>query len=226
MTSITSILSEKPLKPKFVLVVYGNDQSRDYVELAELNNANEIISTTALAEKTVLDLGYGLIKSSVNKNTIPMIVGTTKREIVFASLEHGEIIFLVPEHYGKYMYNEEEYNVVYPNLLFHVKKHELSLYVVDTLKIDFKTKIVPAILSNVQKGLCMGNIKKKLQFHTLNEMIEYWENVFFNSVFTHSKSEAFFVQFNNPEYKFHYKEYYECQKEVTVKSIITHHHTL
>lgn len=224
MTSITEVLLEKNLKPEFLVAFYSNQNGRIYAEQCNINEHNEIVSNIPLTVDILKKFNKTLEKS---KSIIPKLVGKPKREIVFADLENLELAFIVPDHYGKYMYDKHEMYVCYPNLLFHVQNNNLKIYVIDTLEIDKKTEVVPVTMSNVTMGsVCLGTVKVKNNFDTVNEMIEHWEHVFFSSIFTHSNSKDFFIEFNNPEFKFDYKEYYKCNKTKKLKDIITHLHIL
>ena len=78
-------------------------------------------------------------------------------------------------------------NAIPPGLVFVASNSALSVFAVTSKAIKGSTELYHAPFHNVyQKGaLCLGTAKPPKKGKYIEEMIEGWENTFFNSYFTH-----------------------------------------
>lgn len=74
-----------------------------------------------------------------------------------------------------------------PHLVFRLEGDNLSVYATKTFNINGKTKMYYAPFHNTYSNgnVCMGNARGYNQQKYVEDIIESWEEAFFNSTFTH-----------------------------------------
>ncbi len=79
-----------------------------------------------------------------------------------------------------------------PNLIFRYRGNVLQIFATDTKKINRQAPLFHAPFFNVYNTgkICMGNVNVSgsERFENFDTVIEYLQNAFFNSVFTHSNN--------------------------------------
>lgn len=79
-----------------------------------------------------------------------------------------------------------------PNLIFRYRGSVLQIFATEAKKIDSRTPLFHAPFFNVYTTgkICMGNVNVggSERFENFDTVIEYLQNAFFNSVFTHSNN--------------------------------------
>jgi PRTRC genetic system protein B len=82
-----------------------------------------------------------------------------------------------------------------PNLIFRYYKNVLQVLATNARTIDMNTVLFHAPFFNVyiSGNICMGNVNVRgiERFESFDTTLEYLENAFFNSVFTHSNNPIF-----------------------------------
>lgn len=79
-----------------------------------------------------------------------------------------------------------------PDLIFRYKANVLQVLATKTVKVDGNTALFHAPFFNVYTtgNICMGNVNvhRSERFESFDGVMEFLENAFFNSVFTHSNN--------------------------------------
>ena len=119
--------------------------------------------------------------------------GIIPKNVIFIDTDSGEIAFTTNAQRRKMIFRNSfkttEYNI--PKLLWVFKSNSLSVF---ALKSDIKSNenyLFQAPFLNVGStgSVCMGNTRFENNFEHFEDFMEYLQNQFFNSVFTHTNTD-------------------------------------
>jgi len=204
--------------PKFCLIGYANNKN----EFSDLKyypiKNNEFQAEIPFTNDCLHQL----------KKASEIIDTTEKKELTFKGLIPKNIIFFKKkdliwtiEPSQKYLYfskkivlNDNYYHL--PKLLFAYIDSELHIYALKSNDEINETIILynaPFLNVNAKGAVCMGNVNTKIdKFSFVENAIQYLENVFFKSIFTHTN--------HNKIINGNIVEYYQQQKNYFDESIL------
>ena len=164
---------------------------------------NEMIGAEIPFLESVAKNIFSLFNTADDNYHVKTFEGLIPTSILFARdcQEKGtHLIWHVKKQLRKLSFSEkckitsETYSI--PHLVFSFKNGNLAVYAVDdvdSISINENTPLYNAPFYNTYADgkICMGNVdlKKANSFLSFEKTVTYLENVFFNSVFTHSNNE-------------------------------------
>lgn len=149
--------------------------------------------------------------------------GIIPKGLVYVNMiDYNEFIWISPRQVRNIIIMKnginKSHSINVPAVIFHVKRKDVAVYL--TSKDNGMDSIIyPAPFMNTSDsgGVCIGNqdIKNADQLGTLEEFMEHWETIFFNSPFTHnSKGKWMFTKSFKP------KTYIDAWKFITTSKTI------
>jgi len=180
--------------PLCAIVVYGNKSNYEasyYLERREFNsNSKAFGPATPLSQEDYNDIALSVKEKQTSK-------GIKTRSIIdnMLSFKHGigekTIIWKVKADKYKLFFGKKlgiksgEYYI--PNLIFCLSNNSLKVYATKTYNIKETTKLYKAPFHNISSdgSICMGNAKGDSNLEYVEDIIDSWNQAFFNSTFTH-----------------------------------------
>ena len=180
---------KEPLKimPLLGIISVYNDAS--YFQ--QFSN-NKLLSRKPMTKKSLKTIFKFL--NSENDFSGYKFKGIIPKNVIFINTDSGEIAFTTNIQRRKMIFKDSfkttEYNI--PKLLWVFKNNSLSVF---ALKSDIKSNenyLFQAPFLNVGKtgSVCMGNTKFENNFAYFEDFMEYLQNQFFDSVFTHTNTDV------------------------------------
>ena len=179
---------KEPLKimPLLGIISVYNDAS--YFQ--QFSN-NKLLSRKPMTKKSLKTIFKFL--NSENDFSGYKFKGIIPKNVISINTDSGEIAFTTNIQRRKMIFKNSfkttEYNI--PKLLWVFKNNSLSVF---ALKSDIKSNenyLFQAPFLNVGKtgSVCMGNTKFENNFEYFEDFMEYLQNQFFDSVFTHTNTD-------------------------------------
>jgi len=163
-----------------IISIYQNETKDDhYIEISEIDKDNNIKNTRPLALETLSKL----TKLSYNKE-----LTTTRilpKEIIYVSFKTDVEIIAYRNPCKRMFTIKDKFSkiIIYPSLLFHLKRNKLSVYCIKKyIRTNTKLYYNPFPNNTGNTSICMGNVKIVNDDYVklINEYIE----AFYNSTFT------------------------------------------
>ncbi len=179
---------KEPLKimPLLGIISVYNDAS--YFQ--QFSN-NKLLSRKPMTKKSLKTIFKFL--NSENDFSGYKFKGIIPKNVIFINTDSGEIAFTTNIQRRKMIFKDSfkttEYNI--PKLLWVFKNNSLSVF---ALKSDIKSNEnylfqAPFLNVNGKGSVCMGNTKFENNFEYFEDFMEYLQNQFFDSVFTHTNTD-------------------------------------
>ena len=179
---------KEPLKimPLLGIISVYNDAS--YFQ--QFSN-NKLLSRKPMTKKSLKTIFKFL--NSENDFSGYKFKGIIPKNVISIDTDSGEIAFTTNTQRRKMIFKNSfkttEYNI--PKLLWVFKSNSLSVF---ALKSDIKSNenyLFQAPFLNVGStgSVCMGNTRFENNFEYFEDFIEYLQNQFFDSVFTHTNTD-------------------------------------
>ncbi len=177
------------MKPAYALIVYEDGSSPDlYVEKHNLhlkNNSYILGAGKPCTAKLLMNFSQCAVKET------PLITGIIPENLIRYNNNNlnPELTWIVPA--GKrYLYFSKDMpeSGLYPcpALLCIANKKELKVFALKTNSRQIKTLYYAPFPNIYPDGrVCTGNAQLKINLKTFSSFQTSWENIFFNSVFTH-----------------------------------------
>jgi PRTRC genetic system protein B len=180
------------MHPTAALIAYCSEddycRKSHYLEFRNISN-NGIMGA---GKPVSLEFIQSLAESfSVKSTTIPY--GEIPKELWFADTREEKYIWHRPPC-KKQMYFKKELNIpngtyAIPGLVWMVKRENLYVFAYKSKRLSHNSQLYSAPFFNVNAGsgsVCLGNAKlKKPENLTFLNFLNYWEDKFFLSEFTH-----------------------------------------
>ena len=179
---------KEPLKimPLLGIISVYNDAS--YFQ--QFSN-NKLLSRKPMTKKSLKTIFKFL--NSENDFSGHKFKGIIPKNVISIDTDSGEIAFTTNVQRRKMIFKDSfkttEYNI--PKLLWVFKSNSLSVF---ALKSDIKSKenyLFQAPFLNIGStgSVCMGNTRFENNFEYFEDFMEYLQNQFFDSVFTHTNTD-------------------------------------
>ena len=152
---------------------------------------NKLLSRKPMTKKSLKTIFKFL--NSENDFSGYKFKGIIPKNVISIDTDSGEIAFTTNVQRRKMIFRDSfkttEYNI--PKLLWVFKNNSLSVF---ALKSDIKSNknyLFQAPFLNVGStgSVCMGNTRFENNFEYFEDFMEYLQNQFFNSVFTHTNTD-------------------------------------
>ena len=152
---------------------------------------NKLLSRKPMTKKSLKTIFKFL--NSENDFSGYKFKGIIPKNVISIDTDSGEIAFTTNVQRRKMIFRDSfkttEYNI--PKLLWVFKNNSLSVF---ALKSDIKSNenyLFQAPFLNVGNtgSVCMGNTRFENNFEYFEDFMEYLQNQFFNSVFTHTNTD-------------------------------------
>lgn len=152
---------------------------------------NKLLSRKPMTKKSLKTIFKFL--NSENDFSGYKFKGIIPKNVIFINTDSGEIAFTTNAQRRKMIFRDSfkttEYNI--PKLLWVFKSNSLSVF---ALKSDIKSNenyLFQAPFLNVGStgSVCMGNTKFENNFEYFEDFMEYLQNQFFDSIFTHTNTD-------------------------------------
>jgi len=174
--------------PTAALIVYQNRNAEKYLEVCKIGKDGRIGS----AKPVSIDFMISLCESfSETYSQTPS--GIIPSNMLYSDSRKGKEIFVWsnPPQKRKMYFTKSlsiknaEYNV--PGVVYVVKGEDLDIYAYKGKKLTMRTKLYKAPFFNVtSKDVCLSGNDKELDDNpTFSDLMEHWENRFWNSEFSH-----------------------------------------
>lgn len=192
MSKLLDQLSEV-YEPFAAIVAYKSDSVNDskafYLEQHNISKNGTLGPGKPLMEKTLVDI-VNVIRSS-NKQIDTSLYGTVPSNVLYCDTRIGsEKLVWWTKPQEQMLYFVESLGIpngkmTVPGLVFKVNGKTLSVYAFKGAKP--KAKLCYAPFMNVSsESVCLGNAKIKFpDERTFENVIEYWEKMFWQSEFSH-----------------------------------------
>lgn len=199
--------------PVFALVGY---ESNDYnnknnaLKLFPIKNGN-IQAESPISFETLKGVFKIFKDIEVNKNKELSFKGLIPKNIVyFKNNEFQKKIIWTNKPNKKYLQFSDSSSIesgyyYLPKLLFSLSKNELKVFAVKDAEIRENTILYNSPFLNIFKngGVCMGSASINISpFSYIEDVIIYVENMFYNSIFTHTNHDVII----NGNLSLHYKK--------------------
>jgi len=175
--------------PIGALVVYKN-KDEYYLESHHINKKGKLGSGTPLKRKAMVEIFKAFNSKLKYNNIIPEFL---PENIIVNSHNTGALTLMWYRRKKRYnlIFEHEQkthnFNVQIPNMIFLFKDDDLYVYAVKTDKRPTEsTKLYHAPFPNISMDgkVCLGTITVN-DHYRITDIIEEYENVFFNSEFNH-----------------------------------------
>ncbi len=171
------------MKPVSLLTVYDSG----YIDYRDVLEAGKVSASRPLYQETINDI-FANLRGDHNlkrfEGVIPnkMVYVDPMRDLFVwtRKAEVRELLHTTKKHSGKY---------AIPTLVFRIEKGSVSVVAIKKLAINSPVYIPP--FTNTANGdVCMGSASLKTETcDCIEDLVEYAENQFYNSYFTHSPTE-------------------------------------
>ena len=191
MNSITKSLNTN-LQPFSMLLMYKKevDESVDfYVEQFPIINGI-VGAGYPLSVNSMLDIGKLFVMKSNKENNNEITDFRIPYNMLYIDQNKGRYVWYEKPTRKNLLFKKDlaiengEYPI--PGLVFALNKDVLSVYAYKQFKQDI-TELFLAPFMNVNDAgtICLGSAKSSISIKDYYSLIEYHEDLFFNSVFTH-----------------------------------------
>lgn len=207
--------------PKALLKIYRNEDNHSYIEVHNVINGKEILPGAPLTKKALSNL-IGIAEDNNNINSFSKsFVPQNLLSVEFKLYKRHILWYLKKGIYDLKFQGIKLKDGRYPMpaLLFFVVHGDLKIFALRTgnTRPKLDTQLYhPPIFNTSGNGLCWGNVRKDNEQIEIDEEMDRWENLFWNSKFTiHGpgiiKSENLFSL---------YKSLYGGKKSFPVKELV------
>jgi PRTRC genetic system protein B len=194
---MTIIKPVNQYEPSTVIVNYYSKSDHEYYsESAVLHKKGNSYVPGAFKPLSVNFLSR-LVENIKSKDYALSFKGLIPGNVLWFGLSNGAIKVLwhvAPKkaylHFSKEMQLKNgRYNL--PGIAFLVEGDELNVFAIKDRQPALDTLLFNAPFGNVSNEgkVCMGNVAVKESFDCIEDLIDSWENYFFNSVFTHTNND-------------------------------------
>ncbi|GEM67584.1 hypothetical protein SMI01S_11900 [Sphingobacterium mizutaii NBRC 14946 = DSM 11724] len=183
MDKITEKLVEE-MSPFIILAGYRSNYEY-YFESHDINDNGQVLSGKPLAAETI----ENILNSFKSQKISAQPKGLVPSNMVYMDLDNEIFIWKCPGK-KRMLYFRDEFvgngEAFVPDMIFKVKGKALSVFAVKDLKSENPILCVPPFpnCSN-EGGVCQGSAKTKMKGNTFQDIINYWETIFWASEFTH-----------------------------------------
>lgn len=216
------LLPKKKLKLSLELRFYDSSEGLVYMEAKEAESS--VFHPTNLES---LRTSLEILSNNANDRQITKLSSIIPKNILYIDfITMNEFIWITPRKVRNIIIKAKNakidgtFKIMIPMTVFHVKKNNLYIYFTNR-DLRENTILYPTPFMNVDDtcGVCTGNydlIKSTQKFKTLNDFMQNWEGIFFNSPFSHmNRSKWIFKK------SFKQKTFYNAWKHFTKKKVIS-----
>lgn len=186
MTPIQTSITE-PVK---VLAIYRTHKRGFYIETHPVVSG-KVMSGKPARPETLREIAKVILKKDVNHRIT--YNGINARNLLAFSLNNGQkkALWFVPSQQRTMFFTPDlkipSGKAWQPDLLFFLDERSLSVFAIKEKTISGTTKLfVPPYHNLASDGyVCLGKIRPK-DFNSLDETMAHWEELFYNSYFSHA----------------------------------------
>lgn len=186
MNDITKNLFED-FEPRMAIIVYGSDTDIYYLERRNIDVDGNMEAGIPLTEECLADIVKGL--SSSEKD---IVQGALPTGLLYADCRTGsnKYVWYRKEEKRMHYFNEQlgiaNGDMWVPGLVYCVNGESLAVYAYRG-KLSERSKLFRAPFFNVSSSsVCLGSAKvEKPEEMTYEHVLAYWEQLFWQSEFTH-----------------------------------------
>lgn len=186
MNNITKNLFED-LEPKMAIIVYKSEDDIFYLERRDISSDGIMGAGVPLTENCLTNIVKGL--SATEKD---IVHGSIPPYLLYADCRTGlnKYVWYRKEEKRKLYFNEglgiNNGEMYVPGLVYQVSGNTLSVYAYKG-RLTEKSKLYRAPFFNVSdSSVCLGSAKvQKPEDMTYENIIQYWEQMFWQSEFVH-----------------------------------------
>ena len=181
------------VKPELAVIVYRykpiEDESSYYIERRDIDDSGKMGAGVPLTEDCI----SGIAKSFSSTDRL-IVHGEIPANMLYADCRHGRekyVWYRKPEKRAIFFTDSlgiPSGQVFVPGLVYKVEKGELYVFSYVAKRLTSKTQLYRAPFLNVYTDgkICLGNAKvKRSQECTYSGIMEYWEDMFWKSEFSH-----------------------------------------
>lgn len=182
----------KSFKPMIAIMVYQANGNEYYLESHSINDKGQILEGKPLLQETIQEVVDVFYRDNESKIKIGGIV---PQNLLSCKIENGgnySMIWYRPAEI-RLMHFKEELGLPIakawvPPMIYVVERKSLYVYaLLDDDRPTDKTKLYRAPFPNVAEtgSVCLGSARVKKHENNYEAIIQYWEDLFWLSEFTH-----------------------------------------
>jgi len=173
--------------PEFLIAGYKFN-SNFYLEHHAVNEKGQVLAGKPLDHDTVDGLLQRLtVQKKENEQRPPF--GRVPENLFYMDNANQRYVWAVKSG-PKPLYFKQDLNIpdgiaMIPNLIFEASRASLNVFAIK--KIQQKSKLCQAPFHNTSSEghVCQGSAKANQKDSSLQAVLDYWETIFFGSIFTH-----------------------------------------
>lgn len=175
--------------PKMLIAIYhGNSHSEDfYLETHALSEKGEVLEGKPLNHETV-DVILNNFRATKNETIKPK--GVVPKNLLYIDDEKSYYVWTNEPQKRNLLFGGnlkiDDGEAMLPKLVFVANKNELSVYAMKKDDQLYRAPFHNVFSSNV---VCQGSASSSKSRSSYQGILEYWEQIFFSSRFTHVNGE-------------------------------------
>ncbi|WP_313515600.1 hypothetical protein [Sphingobacterium sp.] len=183
MDKITEKLVEE-MSPFIILAGYRSNYDY-YFESHNINEKGQVLSGKPLAAETI----ENILNSFKSQKISTQPKGVIPKNMVYMDLDNEKYVWKCPGK-KRMLYFKDEFvgngEAFVPDMIFRASGNALSVFAIKDLNTDNPVLFVPPFPNcSSNGGVCQGSARTKLKGNTFQDIVDYWETIFWASEFTH-----------------------------------------
>ena len=178
--------------PTMAIMIYKNERDKYYLESHVVDAAGRICEGKPLQQATISSMIASFYTEKINRNEIGGMM--PENLLTYGQLQDNyKMVWYTPSGTRMLHFSEElklrSGVAQVPAMVFVADRNQLDVYALATEK-ERPTEaslLYHAPFYNVNNGggVCLGSATTKMDNNTFSGHMEYWEKLFWNSIFTH-----------------------------------------
>lgn len=182
----------KSYKPKLAIMVYEANRNEYYLESHSINDKGQILEGKPLLQETIQNVVDVFYNENKNKQTIGGLIPEGLLSFKHNSNGNYKMVWYRPAEVRVLHFKKElglpVAKCYVPAMLYVVDRKNLDVFaLIDDTRPTELTKLYRAPFPNVSDNgsVCLGDAKVKKHENTYAAIMQYWEDLFWLSEFTH-----------------------------------------